>query len=137
MGLHGVVEVNKAVELDMAMSRIFEGLLAVPHLHERANDPFGFTVGLRPIDAGKLLVDTVLLAGFDKGMLAVALELLALIGIDVIDLIRTLGDHVLSEKAGGAVLGFIRQDVSIQFPREVIDGHKQVLAGLTGGLSLQ
>ena len=54
----------------MPTDRVFEGVLALPHLHQSLDDPFGFSVGLRPIDARKLLADTMLLLeGFYKGVL--------------------------------------------------------------------
>jgi hypothetical protein len=105
--LRGIAEVNETDELNTAISAGFKGKLVVPHLHGRANDPFGFAVGLRPMDTGKLLADAVLQAGFDKGMLARALILLAIVGVSVIDLIRTLSNDGFGEKAGGAVLGFM------------------------------
>jgi hypothetical protein len=108
MWLHGIVEVNEADELKIPINIGFKGKLVVPHLHGRANDPFGFAVGLRPMYTGKLLADAVLQAGFDKGMLARALILLlAIVGVSVINLIRTLGNDGFGEKAGGAVLGFM------------------------------
>jgi hypothetical protein len=42
MRLHGVVEVNEADELKVPISAVLKDELVVPHLRQRANDPFGF-----------------------------------------------------------------------------------------------
>jgi len=47
MGFYGVVKVNET------------GKLNAPYVHQGADDPLGFTVGSRTIDAGKLLIGTV------------------------------------------------------------------------------
>jgi len=67
--LKGIEEVYEADELRVLTDSVFECVLALPHLHQSLDDPFGFSVGLRPIDARKLLGDTMLLEGFYKGVL--------------------------------------------------------------------
>ena len=44
---------------------------------------------------------------------------------------------LVRKKASCAVLSFIGEDTGIQFPGEIIDGHKQVLARFIGRLSFQ
>lgn len=41
----------------------------MPTLHVGTNNTFSITIGLRFINAGKFLAETMLLAGFDKRML--------------------------------------------------------------------
>lgn len=61
MGFYGIVEVNETRKLNTPIGAVFKGNLAVPHIHQCADDSFGFAVGLRTIGAGKLLTDTVAL----------------------------------------------------------------------------
>ena len=66
MRLNGIVEINETERLNASsIGAVFKVNLAVPHVHQGADDSFGFTVGLRTIDTGKLLTDTVLLASFN------------------------------------------------------------------------
>jgi len=76
-----------------------------------------------------------LCASFGESVIGCSLKFLAVIGISIIDLIRTLGNDSVYEKASGAVLGFIGENIGIQLPGEIIDRYKQVLARFTGGLS--
>jgi len=68
MGLHGILKVNKTEKLNAPIGAIFKASLAVPHIHQSADDSLGLAVGLRTIDAGKLLTDTVLPASFIERM---------------------------------------------------------------------
>ncbi|MCC8997667.1 MAG: hypothetical protein LM517_11635 [Nitrosomonas sp.] len=45
-----------------------------------------------------------------------------IIGVSAVDLIRTLGNDSVYEKASCAVLSFIGKNIGIQLPGEVIDG---------------
>ena len=129
VGLYGIVEVNETGKLNAPISTVFKGNLAVPHIHQSADDSFRFAVGLGTIDAGKLLPDTV-----QPASLAVSpFKLLAVIGISAVD----LGNDSGHEKAGGTVLSFVRKNIGIQLPGEVIDSHKQILARFIGRLSFQ
>ena len=116
MRLNGIVEVNETDKLNTSVSSVFKTEFVVPHVHERADHALGFAVGLRTIDTSKLLTDTVLPASFDKSMIVSSFKFRAVIGITAIDLIRTLGNSS-DEKASGAVLSFIGEDIGIQFPR--------------------
>lgn len=49
-------------------AQFFKASLAVPHIHQSADDSLGLPVGSRPIDAGKLLTDTVPPASFYESM---------------------------------------------------------------------
>ena len=137
MRFHGIVEVNETDKLNASIGIVFKASLCVPHVHQSADDPFGLTVGLRTIDAGKLLPDTVLPASFNESMIVSSFKFLAVIGISIIDLIRTLGNDSGHEKASGAVLSFIGENIGIQLPGEIIDGHKPILARFIGGLPFQ
>ncbi|PTQ76673.1 hypothetical protein C8R26_11572, partial [Nitrosomonas oligotropha] len=58
--LNGIVEINETEKLNVPIGAIFEVNLAVLHVHQGADNPLSFTVGLRTIDTSKLLTDTVL-----------------------------------------------------------------------------
>jgi len=75
-------------------------------------------------DAGKLLIDTVLRASFDKSVIGCPFKLLAVIGISIVGLIRALDNDSVYEKTSGAVLGFIGENIDVQFPRKIIEGDK-------------
>ncbi|PTQ66546.1 hypothetical protein C8R26_14812, partial [Nitrosomonas oligotropha] len=60
MRLNGIVEVNETEKLNASIGAVFKVNLAVPHIHQGADNPLSFTVGLRTIDTSKLLTDTVL-----------------------------------------------------------------------------
>ncbi len=113
MGLYGIVEVNETGKLNASIGAVFKGNLAVPHIHQSADDSLGLTVGLRTIDAGKLLTNAVLPASFAESVTVSSFEFRTVIGVSAVDLIRTLGDHSSDEKTSSAVLGFIRKDLSI------------------------
>ena len=68
MRLNGIVEVNEMEKLNASIGTVFKVNLAVPHIHQCADNPLSFTVGLRTIDTGKLLTDTVLPANFDESV---------------------------------------------------------------------
>lgn len=114
MRFHRVIEINEAYELKQAVRSIFENMPLMPHLHQGADHPFRLAIGLRTIDAGKLLADAVLRAGTRKGMVRRAFVLLAVIGIGILDLIGALGNDCLGEKARSAILCLIGQDGGIQ-----------------------
>ena len=137
MGFDSIVEVNETGKLNAPIGTVFKGNLAVPHIHQGADDSFGFAVGLRTIDAGKLLPDTVLPASFAESMAVSSFKFRTVIGISTVDLIRTLGNDSVYEKASCAVLRFIGKDLGIQLSGEVIDGHKQIFARFIGGLPFQ
>lgn len=104
MGLYGIVEVNETGKLNAPIGAVFKGNLAVPHIHQGADDSLGFTVGLGTIDAGKLLADTVLPASFAESMTVSPFKFRTVIGISAVDLIRTLGNNSVYEKASCAAL---------------------------------
>ena len=55
-------------------------------------------------------------ASFDKSMAVSSFKFFAVVRISIVDLVRTLGNSS-DEKASGAVLSFIGEDIGIQFPR--------------------
>lgn len=57
----------------------------------------------------------------------------AVVRVSAVDLIRALGDDRAYEK----VLGFIGENIGIQFPGKIIDSHKQILTGLIDRLTFQ
>ncbi len=59
MRLNGIVEINETEKLNVPIGAVIEVNLAVPHVHQCADNSLGFTVGLRTIDKSKLLTDTV------------------------------------------------------------------------------
>ncbi len=79
----------------------------------------------------------MLRACFDESVVDRPFKFFTVIGIDTFNLIRTLGDDGFYEEACGTILGFIQQNLGIQFPREVINGHKQILARLISRLPFQ
>jgi hypothetical protein len=113
MGLYGIVEVNETGKLNALIGTVFKGNLAVPHIHQSADDSFRFAVGLGTIDAGKLLADTVQSASLAESMAVSSFKFIAVIGISAVDLIRTLGNDSVYEKASGAMLSFIEKNIAI------------------------
>ena len=69
--------------------------------------------------------DTVLPASFDESMIVSSFKFFAVIRISIVDPIRTLGNDRVYKKASGADLGFMRKNIGIQLPWEIIDGHKK------------
>ena len=112
MWFHSIIEVNETGKLNAPIGAVFKASFAVPHIHQSADDSLGLAVGLRAINAGKLLPDTVLPASFDESMSVSPFKFLAVIGISIVDLVRTLSSST-QEEASGAVLGFVRKDLSI------------------------
>ena len=72
----------------MTMLTTAEMFFVVPHLHDRADNSFSLSVGLRVIHKGEFLPNTVSLAGLKKLMAVVSSIFLSIIRIGVIDLIR-------------------------------------------------
>ncbi len=123
MKLSGIVEVNETEKLNVPIGAAFKVNLAVPHVHQGADNPLSFTVGLRTINTSKLLTDTVLPASLDESMGVSSFKFFAVIRISIVDLVRTLSNSAC-EKASCTMLGFIRKNIGIQLPGEIIDGHK-------------
>lgn len=48
-----------------------------------------------------------------------------------------MGDNIIDQELGGAVLGLVGQDADIQIPGEVINRHEQVFPGLSRGLAFE
>ncbi len=71
----------------------------MPHIHQGADDPLCFTVGLRAIDADKLLADTVLPASFAESMIVSSFKFRAIIRISTVNLIMLIG----SDYEGGCI----------------------------------
>lgn len=67
----------------------------VPHLHQGADHPFGFAVGLRSGDTGEFLFYVVLDAGRTEGMPRIAPIFHTVVGISTFNGIRTAIDHVM------------------------------------------
>ncbi len=107
MGFHSIVEVNEPEKLDAPIGSVFKASLRVPHIQQSADDSFGFAVGLRPIDTCKLLTDTVLCASYVESEIVSSFKFLAVIRISIVDLIKTLGNDSVDEKASCAMLSFI------------------------------
>ena len=93
MGFDGVVEVNETDKLNTAVSGVFKTEFVVPHVHQGTDHPISFSVGLRTIDARKLLANTVLRACFDERVTGSPLKFLAVIGLGIIDLISNV-NHI-------------------------------------------
>jgi hypothetical protein len=110
MGFYGIVEVNKTDKLNASIGAVFKTSQAVPHIHQSADDSLGLAVGLGTIDTSKLLTDAMLPASFIESMIVVSFKFFAVIGISIVDLIRTLSNSAY-EKASGAVLSFIGKDI--------------------------
>ncbi len=64
---------------------VFKGNLVVPHVHQGADDLLCFIVGLRTIDADKLLADTVLPASFAESMIVSSFKFRTIIRISTAD----------------------------------------------------
>ncbi|SDX20751.1 hypothetical protein SAMN05216300_12250, partial [Nitrosomonas oligotropha] len=104
--LNGIVEINETEKLNVPIGAVFKVNLAVPHIHQGADNPLSFTVGLRTIDAGKLLTDTVLPASFDESVAVSSFKFFTVVRISIVDLVRTLSNSAC-EKASCTMLGFI------------------------------
>ncbi|SDX32309.1 hypothetical protein SAMN05216300_12836, partial [Nitrosomonas oligotropha] len=52
MRLNGIVEVDETEKLNASIGTVFKVNLAVPHIHQGADNPLSFPVGLRTIDTG-------------------------------------------------------------------------------------
>ena len=113
MWFHSIVEVNEPEKLDAPIGSVFKASLRVPHIQQSADDSFGFAVGLWPINACKLLTDTVLCASYAESVIVSPFKFLAVIGISIVDLIRTLGNDGADEKASCAMLSFIGENIGI------------------------
>ena len=79
MRLHRIVVVNKPNEAGVTMLTAAEALFVVPHLHDGTNHSLGLAVGLRSVDAGKLLPDTVGLAVLHKFVALCSFVFLAIV----------------------------------------------------------
>ena len=79
MRLNGIVEINETEKLNVPIGAVIEVNLAVPHVHQSADNPLGFTVSLRTIDTGKLLTDTVLPASFDESVAVSSFKFFAVV----------------------------------------------------------
>uniref|UniRef100_UPI002108C80E hypothetical protein n=1 Tax=Nitrosomonas sp. Nm33 TaxID=133724 RepID=UPI002108C80E len=121
MWFDSVIKINKATELNLPVGAVFKVGVAMPYLHEGADNTFSFTVGLRSIDLSEFLADAVRFAAFNKSMTVSAFIFFAIIRISIINLVRALGDDGFGEEPGGAIPGFIRQDGCIEFSGEVIN----------------
>ena len=121
----------------MAVGIVFELCLAVPHRHQGADDPFGLAVGLGAVDLGEFLPDAVGLARLGEGMVVGAFIFFAVVGIGIVDLVRTLCQHLVDQELGGAVLGLVEQDVGVKLTGEVVYGDKQVLPRLGRRLAFE
>ena len=66
--LHSVIEINKATQLLLPMFRTVKRLFLMPHLHQGADNPLRFAVGLRTGNPGKLLTNPVLITGYTESM---------------------------------------------------------------------
>ena len=110
MRLNDIVEINETEKLNASIGAVFKVNLAVPHIHQGADNPLSFTVGLRTIDAGKLLTDTVLPASFDESVAVSSFKFFAVVRISIVDLVRTLSNSAC-EKASCTMLGFIGKNI--------------------------
>jgi hypothetical protein len=110
MRLNGIVEINETEKLNVPIGAVFKVNLAVPHIHQCADNPLGFTVGLRTIDTGKLLTDTLLPASFDESVAVSSFKFFAVVRISIVDLVRTLSNSS-DEKASCTMLGFIGKNI--------------------------
>ena len=69
-------------------------------------------------------------ASFAESMAVSSFKFPTVIGISTVDLMQTLGNDSVYEKASCA-------EFVIQPPGEVVDSHKQIFARFIGGLSFQ
>ena len=88
MRLNGIVEINETEKLNVPIGTVSKVNLAVPHVHQCADNPLSFTV-MRTIDTSKLLTDTVLPASFDESMAVSSFKFFAVVRISIVDLVRT------------------------------------------------
>ena len=79
----------------------------------------------------------MLFASFNESMIIRSSVFLTIIGINIVDLIRTLGNNSVYEKRSSTVLGFIRKNLGIQFSGEIIDSYEKVFTRLIGKLTFQ
>ena len=59
MRSHDIEYFDETEKLNAPLIAVFKGNMAMPQIHQGADHLLGFTVGLRTIDAGKLLTDTI------------------------------------------------------------------------------
>ncbi len=90
MWLDCIVKINKPIQLLLSMSRIIKEHFLMPHLHNDANNPLCFTVGLWSGNSSKLLPNIVLATCLNKCMSSIALIFFAIVRINVVNLVRTL-----------------------------------------------
>ena len=64
MRFYRVVVVNKSDKTGVPLLTAAEALFVMPHLHDGADHPLGFTVGLWVVDTGELLSDAKALQAF-------------------------------------------------------------------------
>ena len=121
MGLDGVVIINKSIQLHESVGIILKFDFVMQHFHESADNSLGFTVGLGTVDLGEFLANVVGLARDGECVAAGTPVRLAVVRVGVFDLVGALRQHVVDEKPGGAILGFVWQDVSVQLTGEVIN----------------
>lgn len=119
------------------MFRILKWYFIVPHLHQGADHPFGFAVGLRSGDAGEFLFYIVLYAGQAKGMPRIAPVFHTVVRISAFNGIRTAIYNVVQQKLSRTGYGTIRQNGCIKFPGKVVNRNKQIIAWVGYFLVLQ
>jgi len=136
VGTDAVIIVQEPLEFRLSMRRGVKPGLVVPEFHDCLDNPLGLAVGFRSTHPGEALLDLVLGTELHEGMvLRIPFVLLAVVGIVLLDRIRTLRQDLL-QKGLGRDLGLVRQDGGIELPGEVVDGHEEVFPALRGLLAL-
>ena len=105
-----VIEINKAAQLLLPMFRTVKRLFLMPHLHQGTDNPFRLTVGLRTGNPGKLLTNPVLVTGYTKSMVGRAFVFRTVVGVNALNQVWAGINQVSSQKLGGTVCGFVRQN---------------------------
>ena len=110
MRLNRIIEINKAAQLLLPMSRTVKRLFLMPPLHQGADNPFRLTVGLRMGNPGKLLTNPVLITGYTESMVGRAFVFRTVVGVNALNQVGAGINQVFGQKLGGAVCGFVRQN---------------------------
>ena len=96
--LHSVIEINKATQLLLPMFRTVKRLFLMPHLHQGADNPLRFAVGLRTGNPGKLLTNPVLITGYTESMVGRAFVFRTVVGVNALDQVWAGINQVFGQK---------------------------------------
>ena len=80
------------------MLRTVKRLFIMPPLHQGADNPLRFAVGLRTGNPGKLLTNPVLITGYSKSMVGRAFVFRTVVGVNALDQVWAGINQVFGQK---------------------------------------